>query len=1099
MSNRNTRIRDNHDRGTVGDFLKSNIENGSSLSVVSAYFTIHAFEALKAHLWEIDGLRFLFGEPDFIKNLDARNTDSKAFKVEDEGLQLDKPLQQRPIAQECADWIKDKVEIKSTRQSNLLHGKMYHIANNGVEKAIMGSSNFTVQGLGLGQSNNNIELNLEVEDDQDRQDLKAWFDDVWNDDERVEDVKKKVIDRLEKLGDDQAPEFIYYKTLYELFRDELETRMNNEQKLEDTHLYDTKIWDTLYAFQQDGVKSVIARLLRHNGCILADSVGLGKTYTALAVIKFFELRNDRVLVLCPKKLRENWALYPVHYSQLNNPFEEDKFGYSLLSHTDLSRYSGDADGTDLAGFNWSNFDLVVIDESHNFRNDTKPERDDAGNITRHSRYTRLLEEVINAGAKTKVLMLSATPVNTSLIDLRNQIYLMTGKREEVFQKSLGISNIRALLGQAQKTFKAWEDNPGQSGGRDKSKLLNELGADFFQLLGGVSIARSRRHIENFYADEIDRIGKFPEQLKPENHHPPTDLNGTLSYKYLADQIEKFSLSIYTPSSYVISEEAKQRLANEKEAFRFNQLDREKFLIGMMQTNFLKRLESSAHSLTETLERTIGKIDTLLEKIDRYEQNQQMLNADTEVLLDDDILPEDDEDDEEFLVNKARHPYHLEELDCVRWKEDLIKDKGTLSKAYESVKAITPDRDGKLQAIKTHIRDKAEHPPTDKDGETNRKLLVFTTFKDTAEYLYENLSDLAVALNLNMAMVSGDVTRTKSRPNNFNAILTNFAPRARGRPDNGSDEIDLLIATDCISEGQNLQDCDTVLNYDIHWNPVRIIQRFGRIDRIGSRNKSVRMINYWPTEDMEVYLHLQSRVEARMALADAAATGTDDPLNESAYEQAQMELNFRDRQLKQLREEVLDFDDRSDGVVLSDFTLDYFFTQLLRYLENNKKELEATPNGVYAVTHDKDRPMEKGVIFFLRQLNVSTDIQRKAASPIHPFYAVYIRNSSDIRYGCANTRQVLDLFESATAGKTQPLQDLCIQFDSETQNGENMVLYNGLLKAVISHISRAHTTTQTRNLRRGGPRDFKLTPRSEAPRDTSDFELVTWLVITTPQL
>ena len=1099
MSNRNTRIRDNHDRGTVGDFLKSNIENGSSLSVVSAYFTIHAFEALKAHLWEIDGLRFLFGEPDFIKNLDARNTDSKAFKIEDEGLQLDKPLQQRPIAQECADWIKDKVEIKSTRQSNLLHGKMYHIANNGVEKAIMGSSNFTVQGLGLGQSNNNIELNLEVEDDQDRQDLKAWFDDVWNDDERVEDVKKKVIDRLEKLGDDQAPEFIYYKTLYELFRDELETRMNNEQKLEDTHLYDTKIWDTLYAFQQDGVKSVIARLLRHNGCILADSVGLGKTYTALAVIKFFELRNDRVLVLCPKKLRENWALYPVHYSQLNNPFEEDKFGYSLLSHTDLSRYSGDADGTDLAGFNWSNFDLVVIDESHNFRNDTKPERDDAGNITRHSRYTRLLEDVIKEGAKTKVLMLSATPVNTSLIDLRNQIYLMTGKREEVFQKSLGISNIRALLGQAQKTFKAWEDNPGQSGGRDKSKLLNELGADFFQLLGGVSIARSRRHIENFYADEIDRIGKFPEQLKPENHHPPTDLNGTLSYKYLADQIEKFSLSIYTPSSYVISEEAKQRLANEKEAFRFNQLDREKFLIGMMQTNFLKRLESSAHSLTETLERTIGKIDTLLEKIDRYEQNQQMLNADTEVLLDDDILPEDDEDDEEFLVNKARHPYHLEELDCVRWKEDLIKDKGTLSKAYESVKAITPDRDGKLQAIKTHIRDKAEHPPTDKDGETNRKLLVFTTFKDTAEYLYENLSDLAVELNLNMAMVSGDVTRTQSRPNNFNAILTNFAPRARGRADNGDNEIDLLIATDCISEGQNLQDCDTVLSYDIHWNPVRIIQRFGRIDRIGSRNKKVRMINYWPTEDMEVYLRLQSRVEARMALADAAATGTDDPLNESAYEQAQMELNFRDRQLRQLREEVLDFDDLSDGVVLSDFTLDYFFTQLLRYLEKNKKELEATPNGVYAVTHDKDRPMEKGVIFFLRQRNASTDIQRKAASPIHPFYAVYIRNSSDIRYGCANTRQVLDLFESATAGKTQPLQDLCIQFDSETQNGENMVLYNGLLKAVISHISRAHTTTQTRNLRRGGPRDFKLTPRSEAPRDTSDFELVTWLVITTPQL
>ena len=1080
----------------IARFLKSEIENDSSLSVVSAYFTINAYHALKDSLGGIDGLRFLFGEPDFIKSLDPENAEEKAFKIVDEGLELREQLQQKPIAKACAEWIKEKVEIRSTRQSNLLHGKMYHIANNGVEKAIMGSSNFTVRGLGLNPPHDNIELNLEVDNCQDRRDLKAWFDEIWNDTDHVDDVKAKVIAALNRLGRDYAPEFIYYKTLYELFRDDLEARMNNEQTLEDIHLYDTQIWNTLYAFQQDGVKSVIARLLRHNGCILADSVGLGKTYTALAVIKFFELRNDRVLVLCPKKLRENWALYPVHHNQLNNPFEEDKFGYSLMSHTDLSRYGGDSGGVDLEGFKWSNFDLVVIDESHNFRSDTKPVRDDAGNVVRHSRYTRLLEEVINAGAKTKVLMLSATPVNTSLIDLRNQIYLMTEKREDAFRESLGISNIRALLGQAQREFKAWEDDEGS--GRDKSKLLAKLGADFFRLLGGVSIARSRRHIEKFYADEIDRIGEFPEQLKPENHHPSTDLDGVLSYKYLADQIEKFSLSLYTPSSYVTSEEAKQRLAREKEAFRFNQLDREKFLIGMMQTNFLKRLESSAHSLTKTLKRTIDKIDVLLEKIDRYEQNQQVLKAEANILLDDDSLPDDDEDDEEFLVNRARHPYHLRELDYPRWKGDLIKDKGVLTKAWKSVKAITPERDGKFKAIKEHIWDKVQNPATDRDGVINRKLLVFTTFKDTAEYLYENLSDLAEELNLNMGLVSGDVTRTGLTPNNFNAILTNFAPRARGRADNGGDEIDLLIATDCISEGQNLQDCDTVLNYDIHWNPVRIIQRFGRIDRIGSRNLSVRMINYWPTEDMEVYLRLQSRVEARMALADAAATGSEDPLNELAYEQAHMELNFRDQQLKQLREEVLDFDDLSDGVVLSDFTLDYFFTQLLRYLENNQKELEATPSGVYAVTHDESRPTEMGVIFFLRQRNASTDIQRKTASPIHPFYAVYIRNNGDIRYGCANTRQVLDLFESATAGKTQPLQDLCIQFDSETQNGEDMALYNKLLKVVIGHIGRAHTTAQIEGMRRGGSRSFKLPRKSETPKDTSDFELVTWLVIRPPQ-
>ncbi len=1095
MSNCSTsrsRIRDNHKRGTVGDFLKSEIENGSSLSIVSAYFTINAFDALKGYLRGIDGLRFLFGEPDFIKSLDPENTDEKAFKIVDDGLELREQLQQKPIAKACAEWIEDKVEIRSTRQSNLLHGKMYHIANNGVEKAIMGSSNFTVRGLGLSPPHDNIELNLEVDDSQDRHDLKAWFDEIWNDMNHVEDVKAKVIAALNRLGKDHAPEFIYYKTLYELFRDDLEARMNNDQKLEDTHLYDTEIWKALYAFQKDGVKSVIARLLRHNGCILADSVGLGKTYTALAVIKFFELRNDRVLVLCPKKLRENWALYSERHNQRNNPFEEDKFGYHLMSHTDLSRYSGESGGINLEGFNWSNFDLVVIDESHNFRNDTKPVRDDAGNVIRHSRYTRLLEEVIKAGAKTKVLMLSATPVNTSLIDLRNQIYLMTGKREEVFQKSLGISNIRALLGQAQKTFKAWEDSPDEGGGRDKSKLLAELGADFFQLLGGVSIARSRRHIENFYAEEIERIGKFPEQLKPENHHPPTDLTGALSYKYLAKQIGKFSLSIYTPSKYITDPKVKRRLAQEKKERRFNQEDRERFLIGMIRTNFLKRLESSAHSLTETLGRTIGKIDTLLEKINRYEQNQQMPEAEA------DILPDDDEDDEEFLVNRARHPYHLGELDCSGWKDDLIKDKQTLTEAWESVKAITPARDGKLKAIKAHIRDKARNPMIDKDSKIKRKLLVFTTFKDTAEYLYDNLSDLAAELDLNMALVSGDATRTTISPNNFNAILTNFAPRARGRANNGGGEIDLLIATDCISEGQNLQDCDTVLNYDIHWNPVRIIQRFGRIDRIGSRNLSVRMINYWPTEDMEVYLRLQSRVAARMALADAAATGDEDPLNELAYEQAQMELNFRDQQLKQLREDVLDLDDLSDGVVLSDFTLDYFFTQLLQYLEKNKAELESTPSGVYAVTHDEKRPEETGVIFFLRQRNASTDKQRKTASPIYPFYTVYIRNNGDIRYGCANARQVLDLFESAAVGKPKPLQNLCIQFDGETRSGRDMAHYDKLLKAVIDHISRAHRKTQIRGMGIGGTRGFKLAPKSEAPRDTSDFELVTWLVITTPQ-
>ena len=661
---------------------------------------------------------------------------------------------------------------------------------------------------------------------------------------------------------------------------------------------------------------------------------------------------------------------------------------------------------------------------------------------------------------------------------------MTEKREDVFRNSLGIGHIGTLLGRAQKAFKAWESNANKR--RDKAELLDKLGADFFHLLGGVSIARSRRQIKMFYAQEMDRIGRFPTQQPPDNVYPQTDIRGELSYRDLSNQIGQFALSIYRPSSYVTSAEAKKRLADEKKQLRFNQADRERFLIGMMQTNFLKRLESSAHALTKTLRRTIDKIDDLLDKIDRYEQMPVIQDEQA------DILPDEDDEDEEFLINRARTPYHLRELDLPRWKKDLLKDKQTLTAAWEKVRAITPQRDDKLKTIREHIRNKARNPAKDRDGKINRKMLVFTTFKDTAEYLYENLAELAKEHRLNMAMVSGDATHTTFGDNNFNAILTNFAPRARNRGNGTDGEIDLLITTDCISEGQNLQDCDTVLNYDIHWNPVRIIQRFGRIDRIGSRNRSVRMINYWPTKDMDAYLRLQSRVEARMALADAAASGDDDPLNDYAFEDAQMELNFRDEQLKKLREEVLDFDELSDGVVMSDFTLDYFFTQLLRYLEKNKAELEATPQGAYALADGGNDSTRPGVIFFLRQRNASIDKREKVASPIHPYYAVYIRDNGDIRYGCTNARQALELFESAAIGKTEPLQKLCDQFDHETQNGKDMARYDQLLNEVMKHVNRANSSTQIQEMGIGGQRDFRLPVKPE--NSTSDFELVTWLIL-----
>ena len=1055
----------------VADYLRSNLQGGEVFRLVSAYFSIYGYEQLEDALNSVDEVRFLYGDPTSVDDVDPGEAEPKSFDVTERGLSPRHTLNQKFLAERCAEWVSgDSVSIRSIALANFLHGKLY--LTSPPDRSIVGSSNFTQRGLGA-SSRSNIEINLASSDPEIHAELRDWFDRIWRDDKLTADAKQQVLNALARIGKEHAPELIYFKTLYELFREDIDARLDQQGRGGSVGLGDTEIWKTLYQFQKDGALSAIAKLQRHNGCILADSVGLGKTYTALAVIKHFELCNERVLVLCPRKLRANWSLYLDHIGHTRNPFSDDRFAYTLLSHTDLSRYSGEVGYIDLANFNWQNFDLIVIDESHNFRNHEG------------KRYERLLNEVIGKGVKTKVLMLSATPVNTSLIDLRNQIYLMTENRQDSFRESLGVSDIGNLLKRAQDQFRQWESQAPLNGQRNKQELLDNLGSGFYRLLGGVSIARSRRQIEEFYAAEIDRIGRFPDREKPVNVYPPTDLEGSLSYKELAERISEFTLSIYRPSDYVVSERGLQKLAEEKKAHNFNQADREQFLIAMIRTNFLKRLESSPYSLTLTLERTIGKISALLAKIDRYESRRNTEAAQA------DALPDDDEDDEEFLINRARHPFSLADLDLCSWKNDLLQDKETLSEAHASVAQITPQRDGKLARIREQIRERDANPTTDRNGCENRKLLVFTTFKDTAEYLYDNLLDLAGKLNLKMAMVSGDATLTKAGPNNFNSILDNFAPAARGRSETsaGSD-IDLLIATDCISEGQNLQDCDTVLNYDIHWNPIRIVQRFGRIDRIGSQSDSVRMINYWPTEEMEEYLRLQTRVEARMALADAAASGDENPLDN--YEGIQGELNFRAQQLKQLLDEDLDLDDLTDdGVTMSDFTLDQFFTQLLRYLEENREKLERTALGAYAVV---DSERDTGVIWVLRQRNASQDRQTQVASPVHPFYIVHVRDDGKIRRGCASVKQTLDLFHELSQGKTKEIDELCDTFNRSTANGADMSEYDSLLNAAIAHISKAHGRTQIAGLGLQGSGDFKLPKAAETPSRAEDFELVTWLAV-----
>jgi hypothetical protein len=697
----NSGIRDNHKRGAVADFLKAKIQSGSRLSVVSAYFTIYAYDSLREKLDQIEHLDFLFGEPRFISSLDPEKTEKKSFILDGNGLHLANRLEQKRVARDCAEWIRQKVEIKSIRHAQLLHGKMYHIANAGVEEAILGSSNFTVRGLGLGAGNNNIELNLEVDSNRDRRDLKVWFKELWDDPTLVEDVKAEVLQYLGQLYQNHAPEFIYYKTLFHVFENFLADQAKGGLLDQNIKIVDTEIWKACFEFQRDGVKGAINKILKHNGCILADSVGLGKTFEALAIIKYFELKNERVLVLCPKKLRENWTVYQAQNNSLLNPFVKDRFAYSVLSHTDLSRDDGLSGGINLETFNWGNFDLVVIDESHNFRNNTPGKRDEEGNIIRKSRYQRLMDDIIKSGVRTKVLLLSATPVNNDLRDLRNQIYFLTEGDDTAFQDTIGIGSLKDTLAAAQKTFTVWAKK--HSGERKTKDLLDKLSSAFFKLLDELTIARSRKHILRYYKSSIAALGGFPERKKPVTIYPEIDTKGRfLSYDKLNDEINGYKLSLFAPSRYLKPEFKDNYKTHGSDPF--SQSDRERFLVGMMKVNFLKRLESSVKSFEITMGRTIDKIEALEKKIHNFIAipNQNPESDELELDMSD---PGHDEELEQALLVGGKFKYRLEhlELDAGKnWLKDLKKDKDQLRILFNAAQNVTPDTDAKLLELKKLI-------------------------------------------------------------------------------------------------------------------------------------------------------------------------------------------------------------------------------------------------------------------------------------------------------------------------------------------------------------------------------------------------------------
>lgn len=1128
MNLRESGIRDNHRQGSVAEFLTESISDGTSLSIVSAYFTIYAFECLQECLENIGRLRFLFGEPTYLSEINP-NTSKMEFSIVDNSIQLpiSKRLNQKRIARECAEWIQSKVDIRSMIKPNFLHGKMYHILNsNGVESAILGSSNFTKNGLGFG-SNPNIELNLILNDRRDIEGLKYWFDDVWNS-ELSEDKKDFVLQILKRIYAENDPEFIYYKTLYHLFEIFLDEEKKEGLLDAKTGFFDTGIWNALYDFQREGARAAINKTLRHNGCIIADSVGLGKTYEALALIKYFELKNENVLVLCPKKLRQNWTIYKEN-SDIN-PFVKDRFSYTVLSHTDLTRSSGIVGDNDLSRINWGNYGLVVIDESHNFRN-TGVHKKTADNKEILNRYSSLMQNVIKSGVQTKVCMLSATPVNNYLRDLRNQIYLITGDSDNSLNEETGISSIAQTIKIAQTQFTEWAKSKQQGKNVTSKELLERLDSSFYKLLDTLTIARSRKHIINFY--NLDAIGNFPVRKIPVNIYPEIDSDGEFpSYDQLNRQISDYQLSLYQPSKYLLPEYAVSDIEQLKRG-EFNQKKRESLLIGMMKVNFLKRLESSIKSFEISLERTVQKIDRLMDKIHKFRQSfsgydhfdiEELINQ-TEIDIDDDL----DSAFEDWKTGK-KFEYSLNHLNLDNWISDLETDKIQLQSIWKHAKSVTPGRDIKLTELKDLIKKKIKNPVNDitevrlDDGTlvANRKVLIFTAYADTATYLYENLHEYAThELNVDIAVVTGGNHSNKTsfprgkhgfqRQTDFDSILSNFSPRSKKRklmksmPQNG--EIDILIATDCISEGQNLQDCDYMINYDIHWNPVRIIQRFGRIDRIGSQNDTVQMVNFWPTKDLDQYINLKDRVEARMALVDLTATADDNMLeSDKIKELITDELKYREKQLKRLKDEVLDIEDMDDQLSLTDFSLDDFRIELSGFLKENEKRLKDAPLGMYALVpnlstinsnevqidlFDKVNSdiVQPGVIFCLRHVKDS----RSSASvnPLHPYYLVYIYENGSVRFNYTSAKKILEIYRYLCKGNTVAFTELCDIFNKQTYNGAKMDQYSNMLISAVERIKAVfNLRNQSQLFKRGG----RLIPSDQTIDTADEFELITWLVV-----
>ena len=1083
------------------DDLCVELKKDSRVAIASACFSIYAFETLKKQLENIEELRFVFTSPTFTKIKASKekrefyiprlNREKGLYGTEFE-VKLRNELTQKAIAKECAEWIKKKVHFKSNQTDKAIP---HFIAVENKKSAILHKENccayapvngFTTVDLGCERGNDYCSIINKFEGETEAKHYINRFNEIWNDKELLQDVTDELIENITSVYNENAPEFIYFFTLYNIFNEFLEDINEDVLPNERTGFKDSAIWNKLYNFQKDACLAIINKLEKYNGCILADSVGLGKTFTALSVIKYYEGRNKNVLVLCPKKLSENWTTYKANY--LNNPIASDRLRYDVLYHTDLSRKKGLSNGLDLSHINWGNYDLVVIDESHNFRTGGKqyinPEHE-----LKDNRYNFLLKNIIQQGVKTKVLMLSATPVNNRFADLKHQLALAYEGNNIEFNKKLGEGkDIDAIFREAQRTFNIWDDLPVQE--RTAKKLLSMLSFDFINLLDNVTIARSRKHIEEYYS--MSDIGKFPERLPPKNLQPKLSVEpGRIAYKQIYQDLLMLNLSVYVPSAYIQpskQEQYEKKYGSVNKTGFLRQRDREKGTQKLVSIGLLKRLESSIYSFNQSLFYLLEKIGSTIDTINVFEMKKNNnIEIDVKVknidIWDEDALDDFNPDDSDFIGKKV--PIQLKDMDYISWKKDLESDYAILENLYNSTRKIDVEDDNKLQTLLKGISKKFENPI----NPGNKKIIIFTAFSDTAEYLYEHVSKYVKKnYGLDTAIITGGIngrSTVKSLQNDMNTVLTCFSPISKDKqllcPDNPA-KIDVLIATDCISEGQNLQDCDYLVNYDIHWNPVRIIQRFGRIDRIGSRNKVIQLVNFWAPMELDEYIQLKSRVEGRMKIVDITGGGNDNVINP----EDDPDLEYRKQQLKKLKDDVVDLEDMGTGISIMDLGLNEFRLDLLEYIKENPN-IEKNPFGMNAVVKaTKDMP--SGVIYILKNINKDTNIDNM--NRLHPFYMVYIQDNGEVVVDHLHPKELLDKLRFVCKGKDTPDKKLCAVFNNKTNDGRNMEQYSKLLGDSINSIISVKDESDVDSLFSEGGTSALI----HEIKGLNDFELICFLIV-----